>query len=219
MATAASVSVLQARALKAKQRAKAEKKAKLLAKSKPSQPSTAIVTAETTIPLAEKKPEAKHEESREEDVGSNSDVDPSGSGSEREPQQSTALSGTSIPPTSYSTVAAPATFDSLGLIPPLLEALKQVGYTKPTDIQSGIIPHALEGKDVIGVAETVSTSGLELLTIRLTSGYSEYRGPERPLRLRCRSYRNYGTSQRAYSRVYLLQLGAWFLTDGFLFRT
>ncbi|KAF8597313.1 P-loop containing nucleoside triphosphate hydrolase protein [Ceratobasidium sp. AG-I] len=51
---------------------------------------------------------------------------------------------------------APTTFHSLGLVASLLEALKWVGYTKPTDIQSGIIPHALEGKDVIGVSETGS---------------------------------------------------------------
>ncbi|TFK27358.1 ATP-dependent rRNA helicase RRP3 [Coprinopsis marcescibilis] len=50
----------------------------------------------------------------------------------------------------------PATFESLGLIKPLLEALEQVGYKNPTEIQSESLPHALEGRDIIGVAETGS---------------------------------------------------------------
>ncbi|EAU88082.1 ATP-dependent rRNA helicase RRP3 [Coprinopsis cinerea okayama7 len=48
------------------------------------------------------------------------------------------------------------TFKSLGLIDPLLEALEQVGYKSPTEIQSESLPHALEGRDIIGVAETGS---------------------------------------------------------------
>jgi ATP-dependent RNA helicase DDX47/RRP3 len=50
----------------------------------------------------------------------------------------------------------PVTFKSLGLIDPLLEALEQVGYKAPTEIQSEALPHALEGKDIIGVASTGS---------------------------------------------------------------
>ncbi|GLB35441.1 putative DEAD-domain-containing protein [Lyophyllum shimeji] len=49
-----------------------------------------------------------------------------------------------------------ATFKSLGLIDPLLEALDQVGYKSPTAIQLEALPHALEGRDIIGVAETGS---------------------------------------------------------------
>ncbi|KAJ7084327.1 P-loop containing nucleoside triphosphate hydrolase protein [Mycena belliarum] len=47
-------------------------------------------------------------------------------------------------------------FKSLGLIDPLLEALQQVNYTTPTDIQVEALPHALEGRDIIGVASTGS---------------------------------------------------------------
>ncbi|RDB24042.1 ATP-dependent rRNA helicase RRP3 [Hypsizygus marmoreus] len=50
----------------------------------------------------------------------------------------------------------PATFKSLGLIDPLLEALNQVGYKVPTEIQVEALPHALEGRDIIGVASTGS---------------------------------------------------------------
>ncbi|KAJ7647388.1 P-loop containing nucleoside triphosphate hydrolase protein [Roridomyces roridus] len=49
-----------------------------------------------------------------------------------------------------------SSFKSLGLIDPLLEALEQVNYTTPTEIQVESIPHALEGRDIIGVASTGS---------------------------------------------------------------
>jgi ATP-dependent RNA helicase DDX47/RRP3 len=47
-------------------------------------------------------------------------------------------------------------FKSLGLIDPLLEALEQVNYKTPTEIQIEALPHALEGRDIIGVASTGS---------------------------------------------------------------
>ena len=49
-----------------------------------------------------------------------------------------------------------ATFESLGIIPPLLEALAQMKFSKPTEIQAQAIPYALQRRDIIGVAETVS---------------------------------------------------------------
>ncbi|KAF8337524.1 DEAD-domain-containing protein [Cantharellus anzutake] len=48
------------------------------------------------------------------------------------------------------------TFEDLGVIPPLLEALKGLKFTQPTEIQAKAIPSALSGKDIIGVAETGS---------------------------------------------------------------
>ena len=48
------------------------------------------------------------------------------------------------------------TFKSLGLIDPLLEVLEKVGFKTPTDIQTEALPHALEGRDIIGVASTGS---------------------------------------------------------------
>jgi len=48
------------------------------------------------------------------------------------------------------------TFSSLGLIDPLLEALGQMDFKTPTEIQSQVLPHALEGRDIIGVASTGS---------------------------------------------------------------
>ena len=45
-------------------------------------------------------------------------------------------------------------FDDLKLITPLLEAVKSQGYTEPTPIQERSIPSVLEGKDLLGIAQT-----------------------------------------------------------------
>jgi ATP-dependent RNA helicase RhlE len=45
-------------------------------------------------------------------------------------------------------------FNSLGLSADLLRAISEQGYTKPTPIQSKAIPIILEGKDVLGGAQT-----------------------------------------------------------------
>jgi ATP-dependent RNA helicase DeaD len=49
-----------------------------------------------------------------------------------------------------------STFADLGLAPPLLEALRDVGYEKPSPIQEQGIPPLLDGSDVIGQAQTGS---------------------------------------------------------------
>ena len=48
------------------------------------------------------------------------------------------------------------TFAELGLSPEILEALRDVGYEVPSPIQEQAIPPLLEGKDVIGQAQTGS---------------------------------------------------------------
>jgi ATP-dependent RNA helicase DDX47/RRP3 len=55
-----------------------------------------------------------------------------------------------------SSPAPPSSFKALGLIDPLLQVLDQVGYKTPTDIQLEALPHALEGRDIIGIASTGS---------------------------------------------------------------
>ncbi|KAL4880048.1 ATP-dependent rRNA helicase rrp3 [Aspergillus karnatakaensis] len=47
-------------------------------------------------------------------------------------------------------------FKELGIIDQLCEACENMGYKAPTPIQSQAIPLALEGRDVIGIAETGS---------------------------------------------------------------
>ena len=47
-----------------------------------------------------------------------------------------------------------SSFDSLGLIQQLVNAVHEKGYEKPTPIQSKAIPAVLAGRDVIGGAQT-----------------------------------------------------------------
>ncbi|WP_343082010.1 DEAD/DEAH box helicase [Ostreiculturibacter nitratireducens] len=45
-------------------------------------------------------------------------------------------------------------FSDLALDPRVLKAIAEAGYETPTPIQAGAIPPALEGKDVLGIAQT-----------------------------------------------------------------
>ncbi len=73
-----------------------------------------------------------------------------------------------------------ASFDTLGLPPKLLSALRDAGITEPFPIQSATIPDALAGRDVLGRAQTGSGKtlafGLALLT-RLHGGTAQPRRP------------------------------------------
>ncbi len=46
------------------------------------------------------------------------------------------------------------TFNDLGLDPKVLKAVAETGYETPTPIQAEAIPHALQGRDVLGIAQT-----------------------------------------------------------------
>ena len=46
------------------------------------------------------------------------------------------------------------TFQDLGLCPPILSALRALDYEKPSPIQEKAIPPALQGRDVLGCAQT-----------------------------------------------------------------
>ncbi|MFC5280408.1 DEAD/DEAH box helicase [Arcanobacterium canis] len=60
------------------------------------------------------------------------------------------------------------TFSELSLPENLLQAVTELGFTQPTEIQEQAIPHLLNGHDVIGVAQTgtgkTAAFGLPLLT-------------------------------------------------------
>ncbi|MEO9573902.1 MAG: DEAD/DEAH box helicase [Tateyamaria sp.] len=45
-------------------------------------------------------------------------------------------------------------FSELNLSPKVLKAVEEAGYENPTPIQEGAIPPALEGRDVLGIAQT-----------------------------------------------------------------
>ncbi|MGV3485692.1 MAG: DEAD/DEAH box helicase [Planctomycetaceae bacterium] len=46
------------------------------------------------------------------------------------------------------------TFESLGIAAPVLRAIHDLGYTTPTAIQTDSIPAAIEGRDILGCAQT-----------------------------------------------------------------
>ncbi|MBV2360586.1 DEAD/DEAH box helicase [Thalassococcus sp. CAU 1522] len=60
-------------------------------------------------------------------------------------------------------------FSDLNLNPKVLKAVEEAGYETPTPIQLGAIPPALEGKDVLGIAQTGTgkTAGFVLPMITL----------------------------------------------------
>lgn len=72
------------------------------------------------------------------------------------------------------------TFTDLGLSPKVLSAVTDAGYTEPTPIQAGAIPHALLGKDILGIAQTgtgkTASFVLPMLT-RLEKGRARARMP------------------------------------------
>lgn len=51
---------------------------------------------------------------------------------------------------------APVTFASLGIIEPLCAACTSLGYKAPSDIQRECIPYGIQGRDIIGLAQTGS---------------------------------------------------------------
>src|SRR3954452_11672813 len=71
-------------------------------------------------------------------------------------------------------------FKDLGLSAPTLQAVADTGYTTATPIQAEAIPYALEGRDVLGIAQTGTgkTAAFTLPMIdRLKAGRSKARMP------------------------------------------
>ena len=72
------------------------------------------------------------------------------------------------------------TFSGLGLSSKVTDAVTEAGYTKPTEIQAQAIPHLLEKKDLIGIAQTgtgkTASFVLPMLTL-LENGRARARMP------------------------------------------
>ncbi len=95
-------------------------------------------------------------------------------------------------------------FEQLGLIAPILKAVKAEGYTNPTPIQEQAIPIVLEGKDLLGCAQTGTgkTAAFAIPTLQLLSrekrnGYKHVRAlvltPTRELAVQIdESFSSYG---------------------------
>lgn len=72
------------------------------------------------------------------------------------PEASTSEFQALTDPTLAEGVEAPATFASLGLIEPLCAACDSLGFKAPSDIQRECIPYGIQGRDIIGLAQTGS---------------------------------------------------------------
>jgi len=73
-----------------------------------------------------------------------------------------------------------ATFAELGLAPKIVKALTDKGYEYPTPIQAQSIPHALENRDVLGIAQTgTGKTGAFILPVmhKLARGRARARMP------------------------------------------
>jgi len=73
------------------------------------------------------------------------------------------------------------TFEALGLINPLLRALAAENYEKPTPIQEKAIPHLLQGRDLLGLAQTGTgkTAAFALPLLQLLTGQPEKTRPKK----------------------------------------
>ena len=70
-------------------------------------------------------------------------------------------------------------FAELKLAEPLLRALHEEGYTEPTPIQAGAIPHLLHGRDLLGLAQT-GTGKTAAFALPILHRLSTHRHPAKP---------------------------------------
>ncbi|WP_428390326.1 DEAD/DEAH box helicase [Lichenicoccus sp.] len=70
-------------------------------------------------------------------------------------------------------------FADLKLAEPLLRALHEEGYTEPTPIQVGAIPHLLHGRDLLGLAQT-GTGKTAAFALPILQRLSSHRHPAKP---------------------------------------
>jgi ATP-dependent RNA helicase RhlE len=73
------------------------------------------------------------------------------------------------------------TFDELNLMEPLLRAVSTEGYSTPTPIQEAAIPHLLEGRDLMGCAQTGTgkTAAFGLPILQHLATFKQNPGPKR----------------------------------------
>ena len=70
-------------------------------------------------------------------------------------------------------------FADLKLSEPLLRALHEEGYTEPTPIQAGAIPHLMHGRDLLGLAQT-GTGKTAAFALPILHRLSTHRHPPAP---------------------------------------
>lgn len=76
------------------------------------------------------------------------------------------------------------TFKELHLIEPIMKALSQEGYEKPTPIQAQSIPSVLRGRDLLGCAQTGTgkTAAFAIPILQRLSLESQQKGQRQPIR-------------------------------------
>jgi ATP-dependent RNA helicase RhlE len=108
------------------------------------------------------------------------------------------------------------TFEALGLIGPLLHALADENYAHPTPIQEQAIPHLLQGRDMLGLAQTGTgkTAAFALPLLQLLTARPEKAkprcaralilAPTRELGLQiAESFKTYGRRLKLTSAVFM----------------
>ena len=85
-------------------------------------------------------------------------------------------------PPSTPAPAATTTFAELSLAEPLLRALNEKSYTIPSPIQAGSIPYLLQGRDLIGIAQTGTgkTAAFALPILQRLAAHPAPATPRRP---------------------------------------
>ncbi|HEX4141841.1 MAG TPA: DEAD/DEAH box helicase [Candidatus Methylacidiphilales bacterium] len=78
--------------------------------------------------------------------------------------------------------AATITFAALALVEPLQRALRDKNYTVPSPIQAGAIPHLLQGRDLLGIAQTGTgkTAAFALPILQKLAAHPAPPAPKRP---------------------------------------
>ncbi|KAJ1905701.1 ATP-dependent RNA helicase [Coemansia sp. IMI 209127] len=107
-----------------------------------------------------------------------------------------------------------ARWKKLGLHITLLRALKHLGFPQPTDIQSKSLPHALNGRDIIGAAETGSGKtlafGVPMLQYVAQHKGEEWKGPAglvlAPTRELALQVRNHLTAMARFTRARIVAI-------------
>ncbi|MBT5094404.1 MAG: DEAD/DEAH box helicase, partial [Halobacteriovoraceae bacterium] len=107
-----------------------------------------------------------------------------------------------------------ADFNSFNLLAPILSAVEKQGYKVPTPIQEQAIPHLLEGKDLLGIAQT-GTGKTAAFALPILNRLSKTRVKTRPGRVRTliltptrelasqieANFQTYGVGSRISSKV------------------
>jgi len=88
----------------------------------------------------------------------------------------------SAPSTTPSTAPSTVKFTDLSLVEPLLRALNEKNYTDPSPIQAKSIPFLLQGRDLIGIAQTGTgkTAAFALPILQRLAAHPALATPKRP---------------------------------------